>query len=82
MNDFSKIDGQSEARETAQMTTEEMTEANSFFDEVQYKQDLSAGIVPDINKANWSLLDQIHNEIRPKLADLHYRRELLESVGL
>lgn len=82
-NDFSAIDAQDATSRLAQMTTEEITEANNFYDEMNARLDEEQPITPEgmqANSSNWSLLDTIHQEITPIMDEIRHKEMLLETL--
>lgn len=82
-NDFSKIDAQDETSRAAQLTTEELTEANSFYDELNAKLDVEIPMTPEglqVNDSNWNILSLIHQEIAPIMEEIKHKEELLETL--
>lgn len=69
MNDFSTVDAQDEISRLAQVTTEELEMPFELTEEGR-----------KLNEANWAMLDEIHNELAPVMANLRVRDELLENL--
>jgi hypothetical protein len=81
-NDFSQIDAQDEVSKLAQLTPEEIAEANSFYDELN-AQNEEPQISPegqDLNLRGWLMFETIHNEMAPKMATIRARDSILETV--
>lgn len=84
MNNFSTLSAESAESHFAQLTTEEVFEANGFFDELNAKLDSEFPIVSEmglaINRQNWELLNSIHGEISPIVEKRHQIESFLESI--
>lgn len=75
LNDFSTISAESIST-LAMVTPEETAEANAFYDALNTQLDKQHSITPagqQINKRSWGLLDEIHNELAPKMKSLQMR---------
>lgn len=68
VNDFSKIDAQDEVSRLAQMTTEEMQEANDYYDALQHINDMQ------------DMFNDIMTECEPELLTLHAQQDLWDSL--
>ena len=69
MNDFSLIDAQDEVSRLAQITTEELPVPFEMTEEGQR-----------INQESWAMLEQIHDEVAPVMANLRLQEDALNNL--
>lgn len=82
-NDFTTIDAQDEISKLAQVTPEEIAEANNYYDELNAQAETEPQISPEgqaLNLRGWLMFDTIHSEMAPTMARLRVQDSILETV--
>lgn len=84
-NDFATIDAQDQTSRMAQLSPEEVTEANSYYDELNAAMDEQGLFTPTPEtearyQEKLTLLASIHEEINSQISEMRHKDELLEAL--